>query len=97
MPCMHAIWLKNYHDILTFPLHHITSLSLNAETLLDGGLESLGVRANDFLDLLPVLEQQEGGHGADAEVLGDVGDLVDVELVEACVGVGGGKSLGGKD
>lgn len=55
--------------------------------LLDGGLEGLGVGTDDLADLLAVLEQDEGGHGADAEFLGDLGDLVDIELVEAGVGV----------
>ena len=54
---------------------------------LDGGLESLGVGADDLGDLVTVLEEQEGRHGADAELLSNVGDLVDVELVEAGVGV----------
>ena len=60
------------------------------QTGLDSGLEGLWVRADDLADLLLVLEQEEGGHGADAEVLGDVGDLVDVELEEARRGVGAG-------
>lgn len=57
------------------------------QVLLDGGLEGLGVGTDDLADLLAVLEQDEGGHGADAEFLGDLGDLVDIELVEAGVGV----------
>lgn len=59
----------------------------NLQELLDGGLKSLGVGANDLLDLLAVLEQDECGHSADAKLLGDLGDLVHVELVEARVGV----------
>lgn len=59
--------------------------------LLDSGLESLGVCADDLANLLAVLEEQEGGHGADAELLSDVWDLVYVELVEAGVGVGVGE------
>lgn len=54
---------------------------------LDGGLEGLGVGTDNLSDLVTVLEQQEGGHGADAELLSNIGDLVDVELVEAGVGV----------
>jgi hypothetical protein len=54
---------------------------------LDSRLEGLGVGADDLGDLLAVLEEQEGGHGADAEFLCDVGDLVHVELEEARVGV----------
>lgn len=55
--------------------------------LLDAGLDGLGVCAYDLANLLAVLEEDECGHGADAEILGNVGDLVDVELVEARVGV----------
>lgn len=62
-----------------------------AEVLLDGSLKGLGVGADDLTDLLAALEEQEGGHGTDAELLGDVGDLVDVELVELGVGVGLGE------
>lgn len=58
---------------------------------LDGGLESLGVGTNDLGDLLAVLEEKESRHGADAELLCNVGDLVDVELVEAGVGVCAGE------
>lgn len=54
---------------------------------LDGGLESLGVGTDDLADFVTALEQKEGGHSADAELLGDIGDLVDIELEEACVGV----------
>ena len=62
-----------------------------AEVLLDGSLEGLGVGTDDLADLLAALEEQEGGHGADAELLGDIGDLVHVELVELGVGVGLGE------
>jgi hypothetical protein len=61
--------------------------SLCASVLLDTGLDSLGVCANDLANLLTALEEDESRHGADAEFLRNVGDLVDVELVEACVGV----------
>lgn len=54
---------------------------------LDSGLESDGVGANDLADLLAVLVEEESGHGAHALLLGDLGDLVDVDLVEAGVGV----------
>lgn len=66
------------------------SRSPNTHTLdvgRDGGLESLGVGTNDGGDHLTVLEEDEGGHGADVELLGDVGGLVDVDLVEAGLGV----------
>lgn len=51
--------------------------------LQDGGLDGILIGADDLADFLAVLEDDEGGHGADAELLGHVGDLVDVELVEA--------------
>jgi hypothetical protein len=51
----------------------------------EGGLDGLGVGTDDGLDLSAVLEEDEGGHGADSELLGDFGDLVDVDLVEADV------------
>lgn len=54
---------------------------------LDSGLEGNGVGADDLADLLAVLVEEEGGHGAHALLLGDFGDLVDVDLVEAGVGV----------
>jgi hypothetical protein len=53
--------------------------------VLNGGLESLGVGTDDLADLLAVLEEQEGGHGADVQFLGDIGNLVDVELEEGGV------------
>lgn len=55
--------------------------------LLDGGLKGDGVGADDLANLLAVLEEHEGGHGADGELLRHLGNLVDVELVEAGVGV----------
>ena len=55
------------------------------------------MRAHHLGDLFPVLEEDKSGHGADAQFLGDVGDLVDVEFVEAGGGVGVGEldDLGG--
>ena len=58
---------------------------------LDGGLESLGVGTDDLGDLVTVLEEKEGGHGADTEFLCNVRNLVDIELVEARVGVCAGE------
>ena len=65
--------------------------SLCVDIGLDGGLEGLGVGTDDLSDLVTVLEEQEGGHGADAELLSNVGDLIDIELVEAGVGVCAGE------
>lgn len=58
---------------------------------LDSGLESLRVGTDDLGDLVTVLEEKEGRHGADAEFLCNIGDLVDVELEEARVGVCAGE------
>jgi hypothetical protein len=65
--------------------------NLRVDVGLDCGLEGLGVGTNDLGDLVTVLEEQKGGHGTDAELLSNVGDLVDVELVEAGVGVCAGE------
>ena len=54
---------------------------------LDSGLKSLGVGAYDLRDFVTTLEEKKGGHGANAELLCNIGDLVDVELEEACVWV----------
>lgn len=48
--------------------------------LLNGSLDGRGIGADNLLNLFTALEEQEGGHGADAQLLGDVGALVDVEL-----------------
>lgn len=57
------------------------------EVGLDSGLESLGIGAYNLGDLVTALEKQEGGHGADAKFLCDIGDFVNVELEEACIRV----------
>jgi hypothetical protein len=72
-----------------------TSPFLNANLfLLNRFLNSrqkrLRVCTHNLLNLLLVLEDQEGRHSADAELLGNIGDLVDVELDE----VGAGELLG---
>jgi len=72
-----------YLSITTFPNLHVC---------LDGGLEGLGVGTDNLSNLLAVLEEQEGGHGTDAELLGDLGELVDVDLEEACLSVLVGES-----
>jgi hypothetical protein len=64
--------------------------------LLDGSLEGRRVGTNNGSDLLSVLEEHESGHGADAQLLGDLGKLVDVNLVEASAGVCGGHPVEGR-
>jgi len=54
--------------------------------LLDGCVQGRWVGSDDLGDLLAVLEELEGGHGADRELLGNVGKLIDVDLVEVGVG-----------
>lgn len=61
--------------------------ALCLEVVLDSGLEGLGVGTNDLGNLVAVLEKDEGGHGADAELSCNLGEFVDVELVEARAGV----------
>ena len=48
--------------------------------LLEGVENNGRVGTDDLVDLVAVLEEGEGGHGADAELLGKLGKLVDVEL-----------------
>lgn len=55
--------------------------------LLDHALDGGRVGTRDVVGLLAALEEGEGGHGADAELLGEVGQGVDVELVEAHIAV----------
>ena len=67
--------------------------------LLDRSLNRTLIRANHLPDLLTVLEDQESGHSAHAELLGDVGDFVDVKFVELGVGefAGHGDDFRGDD
>lgn len=55
--------------------------------LLDGSLESGRVGTDNLSDELAVLVDVEGRHGTDANVGSDVGQLVNVDLVEGGVGV----------
>lgn len=50
--------------------------------LMDRRQQGLGIRTDHLLDLLAVLEDDERGHGTDAELLCNVWDLVDVDLDE---------------
>lgn len=59
--------------------------SLPLQVVLDSSLESRWVGANDLADLLAALEEEESRHSPDRELLSNGWDLVDVELVEACV------------
>lgn len=55
--------------------------------LLDELEESAGVSADELVGSLAVLEDKEGRHGADVELLGDFGDLLNVELDEVNLAV----------
>ncbi len=62
------------------------NLFLSLNRTLDSRQERLRVRTHDLLDLLLVLEDQERGHGTDAELLRNIRDLVDIELDKVGVG-----------
>lgn len=66
-----------------FVHHEMYSLLI---ILLNGSFEGLWVGSNDLGDLLSVLEQQKGRHGADTELLCYVWHVIDIELVESGVG-----------
>ena len=55
--------------------------------LLDASLQGRRVGTDNLTNLLAVLEDQESRHGADTELSSDVGELVDIDLVELGVGV----------
>lgn len=63
------------------PDHPLRNKAHNS--VLDGG----GVGTHDLVDLLAVLEEDEGGHSADAEFLGQVGDLINIDLDEEGIAV----------
>ena len=50
--------------------------------LLEERLQGRGVGTDELVNLLAILEESEGGHGLDTELLGELGKLVDVELGE---------------
>lgn len=57
---------------------------------LDRRLECLDVCTDNLSNSLAFLEEDECGHCTDSELLSDIGDLVDIDLVElgrrVCVG-----------
>lgn len=61
---------------------------MRLQVVLNGSLQSRRVGTDNLGNLLAALEQQESGHGADAQLLGNVRHGVDVELDERGVGVG---------
>lgn len=55
--------------------------------LLDGTLQGRGIHPHNRLHHLAILVEHEKGHGGDCELLGEVGELVDVEFEELDVPV----------
>lgn len=53
--------------------------------LLNSSQNRRRVGTHNFLNLLSVLEQQKGRHGADAQLLGYIGAVIDIELDKADV------------
>lgn len=72
----------------TLPEH--LYLGGSSSNLLNSSLKRRWVSTNDLADLLSFLENDEGWHGADADLLGHFWDVVDVHLDE----VGGWVLLG---
>lgn len=74
------------------PLNFVESQRLSRRLLLgdllNGDFESLWVGTDDLGNLLLTLEDQKGWHGADAELLSDIWNLVDIKLGKVRVGVG---------
>ena len=64
--------------IITSAHHYLLLSAVLLKQLLQDGR----VGTEELIDLLAILEDGEGGHGADTELLGKVGELVDVELGE---------------
>jgi len=75
--------LVNGRTVLSrHPGTHSNFEAYRSQMLVDRSADSALVCADNLLDLLTVLEDQEGGHGANAEFLRDVRHLVDINLVE---------------
>jgi hypothetical protein len=61
----------------------------------DSSINSRRVGTTDGLDQFAVLEEEEGRHSGDAVLSGDVGEVIDVDLVELDVAVGLAELLNG--
>lgn len=93
LPHLLSSYRSNSSESNPTPPHHITSRRNPLRMLHDRRLQRFLISAHDLADLLAVLEQQKRRHGTHAELVSHVGDVVDVELVEA----GGGVFLGQLD
>lgn len=60
---------------------------------LDGSLELSDVGTNNGLNLFTILEEDEGRHGRNGVLSGDIGALINVDLVEVGTSVNTGKLL----
>ena len=88
----HAITnIKEIHFLFVTLSSNVLHL-LALDDLFNGGLENLWVGTDNLGDLLLALEDQEGWHGADAELLSDIWDLIDIKLGEVGAGVLVGES-----
>lgn len=80
----------SYADLTSFHPSHSGLVSRNlsgrsADGLDKQALESRGAGTDELVGLLAVDKDLEGGHGADAELLGELGEVVDVDLGEVDV------------
>jgi len=85
---LHSFIPKSYQHTPPLPhaMNHLFLRLVPSNRLLNCREQRLRVSTNDLLDLLLVLEDQECRHGADAELLRDIRDLVDVQLHEVGAG-----------
>jgi hypothetical protein len=84
MPPNHSTHWKSPHPSSSSPIVHSFLLP---RRIFNRGLQRRRISTHNLPDLHAVLEDEEGGHGADAELLRDIGDFVDVELDEVDGGV----------
>jgi hypothetical protein len=56
--------------------------SFYSKVLLQQVLKSARVRADKLIHLVAVLEHEEGGHGPNGELLGEIRDGINVKLGE---------------
>lgn len=81
------IWYQHWHPGLPHAVYVSSDLSNNRLSLCndsgDSCLDGRRVCANNLLDALAVFEQNERRHSANAQLLCNVRNLVNVNLVEA--------------